>query len=155
MAKATTSKPEVKTIEGDENPAFASNITIKDMDDYNLHIRSLDPKFRNMTFVKPIMGNSLLQIDLCFTELTTSKNPPEGSDQSGQFRIRDREVLPHSTVVLPVELAKILVDQILSFTGLPPHIQQAVQKAQAEFQAQQQTGGGEGEAPKPEEGGEG
>ena len=93
-------------------PRWASNVTGWDEEKVKLRVRSLEPKFTNMTFAK--RKGPLIQLDFSFVELDmeASDKVPPGESFEQQITLQDKSVLPHSTVLIPEDVAVSLFNQL-------------------------------------------
>ncbi len=89
---------------------FAPNLTQWQHEDSQITIRSLAPRFTNMTFTK--VKGSLLQIDFAFGEVTI-----DGQNELKEIQVNDSRVTPHTTIILPRESAMLLAQQLQQAAG--------------------------------------
>jgi hypothetical protein len=98
---------------------WASNITGWDEGNVRLMVRSLDPKFTNMVSVRP--KGPLMQVDFSFVELDVqpSNKMEPGKDFEQKINLQDNSILPHTTMLLPHDVAQTLMQQLQTLYSQP------------------------------------
>ncbi len=111
-----------------EKERWASNVVSWDEERFKMTVRSFDAKFANTTFVR--RKNNLIQIDYTFLEIEFEPTGKNGKSEefSEQIELKDKSVLPHTTIVIPEDVARLLHSQLTN--ALMPQ-QQSAETAEA------------------------